>query len=189
MKKLLIAALCATASLASAAPVLYNVDPAHTFPSFEADHMGISYWRGKFNKNKGKVMLDKAAGTGTVDIEIDTGSVDFGLDALNKVAKGKELFEVAKYGKAHYKGTLAGWTNGAPTKVEGELTLHGVTKPLTLDITRFKCIAHPLFKRDYCGADASVTFKRDEFGMDAGKDYGFNMDVNLRIQVEALAAQ
>ena len=80
----LISLLAASMGAASAAPVSYKIDPAHTFPSFEADHMGISVWRGKFNTNSGTVILDKAAQTGTVDITIDTASVDFGLDALNK---------------------------------------------------------------------------------------------------------
>ena len=68
----------------------------------------------------------------------------------------------------------------------GELTLHGVTRPLDLTIDRFKCIPHPLHKRELCGADALGTFRRDEFGIDAGKDYGFDMNVTLRIQVEAV---
>jgi polyisoprenoid-binding protein YceI len=79
--------------------------------------------------------------------------------------------------------------NGVPTRVDGELNFHGVTKPVTLKLDRFKCIPHPMLKRDYCGADALVTIKRDEFGLAAGKDYGFSMDVALRIQVEAIAAQ
>jgi polyisoprenoid-binding protein YceI len=188
-KSLFIAALCASAGVATAAPVTYEIDPAHTYPSFEADHMGISFWRGKFNKSKGKVVLDKEAGAGTVDIEIDMDSADFGQDALNKHVKGKDFFDVKKFAKARYKGTLAGWANGAPTRVDGELTMHGVTKPVTLNVSLFKCIAHPMFKRDYCGADASATIDREAFGINAGKDYGFKMDVSLRIQVEALAAK
>ena len=96
------------------------------------------------------------------------------------------LFGVAKYPTAIYRGTLAGFANSAPTKVEGSLTLHGVTRPLELTIKSFKCVPHPLYKRELCGADAYATFKRDAFGITAGKDYGFNMDVVLRIQVEAL---
>jgi len=72
--------------------------------------------------------------------------------------------------------------------VVGRLTLHGITRPLTLKIDSFKCMPHPVFKREVCGADALATFKRDAFGMDAGKDYGFSMDVTLRIQVEAIQA-
>jgi polyisoprenoid-binding protein YceI len=187
-KALLISMLCAAFG-ATAAPVTYKIDPAHTFPSFEADHMGISVWRGKFNANAGTVVYDKAAASGTLDISIDTASVDFGHDALNTWAAGKEFFDSAKFGPARYKGKLAGFVNGVPTQVTGELTLHGVTRPVNLQLALFKCIPHPMLKRDLCGADAMGTIKRDEFGLDAGKDYGFKMDVALRIQVEAVAAE
>lgn len=177
--------LAAAASHAGAAT--YVIDPAHTYPSFEADHFGgLSTWRGKFDRSSGKITLDKAAGTGSVDITVDAASVDFGLDAMNEKARSNELFDVSKYPTATYRGQLAGFANGAPTKVEGQLTLHGVTRPLELSIKSFKCVPHPLYKRELCGADAYATFKRDEFGIAAGKDYGFGMDVVLRIQVEAL---
>ncbi|WP_046972452.1 YceI family protein [Dyella japonica] len=182
------ALLClSVAGAAQAAAATYEIDPAHTYPSFEADHMGgISTWRGKFDRTSGKVTLDKAAGSGSVDITVDVASVDFGLNQLNDAARGNELFDVGKYPTATYRGKLAGFVNGAPTKVEGSLTLHGVTRPLELSIKSFKCMPHPMYKRELCGADAYATFKRDDFGLDSGKSYGFSMDVVLRIQVEAL---
>lgn len=175
--------------LAAAAPVAYQIDPGHTFPSFEADHMGISVWRGKLNKTTGRVMLDKAAGAGTLTVAIDLASIDFGHAALNKWARGREFFDVRKHRVATYQGRLEGFADGAPSQAVGELTLHGVTRPVVLKIASFKCIPHPLFKRELCGADALATFDRSEFGLDAGKDYGFRMDVSLRIQVEALQAE
>lgn len=181
-------ALVALASAASlAAPVNYEIDPSHTFPSFEADHMGISVWRGKMNKSSGSVVYDKATGAGSVDIAIDPASIDFGQDALNDWGRGEHFFDVAKFPKASFKGRFDGFANGAPTRLVGELTLHGVTRPMTLAINKLKCIPHPMLKRELCGADAAGSFKRDEFGLDAGKDYGFKMDVDLRIQVEAIA--
>lgn len=176
-------------TIAVAAPVHYNIDPDHTYPSFEADHMGISVWRGKFNKTTGKAMVDKAAGVGTVDVVIDPASIDFGHDVLNGWARGADFFDTAKFPEARYSGKLTGFANGAPTRVEGQFTLHGVTKPLNMDIRLFKCVPHPLLKRELCGADVMGSFKRDEFGLAAGKDYGFKMDVPLRIQVEAIAVQ
>jgi polyisoprenoid-binding protein YceI len=106
---------------------------------------------------------------------------------LNKSAQGDELFESDKYPTATYQGKFTHFANGAPTEVVGQLTLHGVTRPLTLKINSFKCMPHPMLKREVCGADALATFKRDAFGMAAGKDYGFSMDVTLRIQIEAIA--
>ncbi|GAA5080538.1 YceI family protein [Lysobacter panacisoli] len=189
LRSTLSAALAAACSVAAAAPAVYEIDPAHTFPSFEADHMGMSSWRGKFNGSSGEIALDKAAGKGSVKVVIDASSIDFGLDAMNDKARGDELFDTAKFPQATYTGTLADFRDGMPTKVRGQLTLHGVTRPLDLDIARFKCMPHPLNKRDWCGADASATFRRDEFGIDAGKDWGFDMNVTLRIQVEAVAKQ
>jgi polyisoprenoid-binding protein YceI len=181
-----IALLSATVFPAFAENAHYTIDPMHTYPSFEADHMGISVWRGKLDKTSGGVNLDKAAGTGDVDVVIDLSSIDFGLDALNTWAKGKDFFDVANHPTATYKGKLVDFVDGAPTRVVGTLTLHGVSRPVDLKIGLFKCIPHPIFKRELCGADASGTFDRSQFGLSAGKDYGFKMDVPLRIQVEAL---
>jgi polyisoprenoid-binding protein YceI len=173
-------------SLSVAAPAQYTIDPQHTYPSFEASHMGISVWRGKFDKTRGTATFDEAAGRGAVDILVDLKSVDFGLESLNEFMVGPEFFDVTNFPNSHYHGTLAGFANGVPTRIDGALTLHGVTKPLTLTVKSFKCIPHPMLKRQLCGADAIATFQRDEFGLDAGKSYGFSMEVTLRIQVEAL---
>lgn len=189
--KHLIAALLAlpTAGVI-AAPTTYQIEPTHTYPSFEADHMGgLSVWRGKFNKTSGSVTFDKAAKQGAVDITVDIDSIDYGFDLMNTKAKSEELFDAAKYPTATYKGKLAGFKKGVPTKVMGDLTLRGITKPVQLNILSFKCMPHPMVKREVCGADAIARFKRDDFGMAAGKDWGFKMDVTLRIQVEALAAE
>lgn len=187
---LALVALLAANGLAAAATVNYEIDPEHTYPSFEADHMaGLSVWRGKFNRSSGKVALDKTAGTGSVDVVIDVASIDFGHDVLNEHAWGAELFDVAKYPQATYSGRLEGFVDGKPTRVAGELTLHGVTRPVELKLNSFKCMPHPMLKREVCGADALATIQRDEFGMPAGKDYGFSMAVTLRIQVEAIAEE
>jgi polyisoprenoid-binding protein YceI len=151
--------------------------------------MSISVWRGKMNKSSGTVVYDKATGAGMVDIAIDPASIDFGQDQLNAWARGKDLFDVKKHPKAAYKGRFDGIANGVPTQLVGELSLHGVTRPVTLKINLLKCVPHPIFKRELCGADASGSFNRDEFGLPIGKEYGFKMNVDLRIQVEALAAQ
>ena len=188
IKVLLVALTIAASGTAAAASGVYKIDPDHTFPSFEADHLGgLSVWRGKFNKTSGTITLDKVGGKGNVDVTVDMDSADFGHEKLNEVAKGKELFETNTYPRATYKGKLGGFVGGKPTRVDGELNLHGVSRPLVLKINSFKCMPHPMFKREVCGADALGSFKRDAFGMAAGKDYGFRMDVTLRIQVEALA--
>jgi polyisoprenoid-binding protein YceI len=180
--------LAAFASSALAAPVTYDVDPEHTFPSFAADHFGgMSVWRGKFNSTKGTVVVDKTAGTGTVDVTIDTSSIDTGNDKLNTDLKSANFFDVSKSTSATYKGKLIKFKDGAPTEVQGELTVHGVTKPVTLKINSFKCMTHPMKKKEFCGADASATINREDFGMGWGKSFGFAMEVKLAIQIEAYA--
>jgi polyisoprenoid-binding protein YceI len=177
------ALLAATSALA--APVTYDIDPTHTYPSFEADHMGLSSWRGKLNKSAGTVVYDKTAGSGAVDVLMDVASIDFGLDAMNAWARGKDFFNVEKNPSATFKGRF----DRVPGPLVGELTLNGKTRPLTLTVHHIKCIPHPLHKRELCGADASGSFNRDDFGLAAGKDWGFKMEVNLRIQVEAVARE
>ncbi len=182
---LLMAALLA-ASGAAAAPAHYRIDPMHTFPSFEGDHLGgVSVWRGKLTRTSGNVVLDRAAGTGSVDVVIDADSIDFGLAEMNTHATSAEFLDAAQFPKITYKGSLEAFVDGRPTRLAGELTMHGVTRPLNLTILSFKCMPHPMTKQELCGADALGTFKRDEFGLSVGKDWGFNMDVTLRVQVEA----
>jgi polyisoprenoid-binding protein YceI len=181
------AVLTLIAGSALAAPVTYDVDPGHTYPSFAADHMGgLSVWRGKFDKSSGTIVLDKDKSTGTVDITVDTTSIDFGHEKLNEHAKSPDLFDVAKFPTATFKGKLVNFKNGAPTEVQGEFTLHGVTKPLTLKINQFLCKPNPMTKKEVCGADASATFNRKDYGLGYGDAYGFKMDVQLAIQVEAV---
>jgi polyisoprenoid-binding protein YceI len=171
---------------ASAEEARYTLDPTHTYPSFEADHFGVSKWRGKMNRSSGTVTLDRAAHSGTVNVTIDLSSIDFGLDALNTWAVGPEFFNTAQFPQATYVGRFTQFKQGVPTHVDGQLTLHGVTRPVALTINSFACKPHPMLKREWCGADAFGTFQRDQFGLGAGKDYGFKMEVTLRIQVEGV---
>ena len=179
--------LAILAGTAMAAPVTYKIDPAHTYPSFEADHMGgLSVWRGKFDTSSGTVVIDKEKSTGTVDITVDATSIDFGHAKLNEHAKTPDMFDAAKFPTATYKGTLAGFKDGAPTEVKGELTLHGVTKPVTLKIDKFLCKPNPMTKKEVCGADATAMINRGDFGISYGGNFGFNMETKLAIQVEAI---
>ncbi len=184
---LLLLVLAATS--ATAASTVYTVDPDHTHPSFEVDHFGgLSTWRGTFKKTSGTVRIDTAAKTGAVDIVIDTSTVDFAHDKLNEHVSGPEMLDVAKYPTAEYKGKFVEFADGAPKTIAGDLTLHGITKPVTLTINSFKCIEHPMLKKQVCGADASGTFSRADFGVNYGQQYGFKQDVLLRIQVEGVKA-
>jgi polyisoprenoid-binding protein YceI len=172
---------------ATAASTTYSVDPDHTHPSFEVDHFGgLSTWRGTFKNSSGTVTLDTEAKTGTVDVVVDTATVDFAHDKLNEHVSSPEMLDVEKYPTAEYKGKFVEFANGAPKTISGDLTLHGVTKPVTLTINSFKCFEHPMLKKQVCGADASGNFNRADFGVNYGQQYGFKQDVLLRIQVEGV---
>ena len=190
-KQILVATLGALAAAASfsvmAEEVTYALDSSHTYPSFEADHFGgISTWRGKFDKSSGNVTIDRAAKKGTLDATIDMTSVSIGNDKLNGELKSAQFFDTEKFPTATYKGTSMKFKGDVPTEVMGELTLHGVTKPVTLHIQSFKCFTNPMMKKEVCGTESTATFDRADFGIDYGKAYGFSMKTVLHIQAEGV---
>jgi polyisoprenoid-binding protein YceI len=179
----------ALSASAFAAPVTYTLDPNHTYPSFEADHMGgLSVWRGKFNSTSGSVVYDKDAKAGSIDVSVDMTSIDFGNAKLDEHAKSAELFDAGKYPTAKYTGKFTKWNGATPTEAQGNLTLHGVTKPVTLMIDSFLCKPNPMTKKEVCGADATATFNRADFGVNFGDKFGFKQEVKLLIQVEGSPA-
>jgi polyisoprenoid-binding protein YceI len=190
MKRIVLASLAALGCAAVwAAPVTYVLDPKHTYPSFAADHMGgLSVWRGKFTETAGKVVLDKEAKSGTIDVTVNVDSIDFGNQKLDEHAKSPEIFDAAKFPTATYTGKFTQWNGNAPTEAQGTFTLHGVTKPLTLKIDSFLCKPNPMTKKEVCGANATATFNRNDYGVDFGDKYGFQMWVKLDIQVEGSPA-
>jgi len=175
----------ALSASAFAAPVTYKLDPNHTYPSFEADHMGgLSVWRGKFNSTSGSVVYDKDAKAGSIDVSVDMTSIDFGNAKLDEHAKSAELFDAAKYPTAKYSGKFTKWNGATPTEAQGTLTMHGVTKPVTLMIDSFQCKPNPMTKKEVCGADATANLNRADFGVNFGDKFGFKQEVKLLIQVE-----
>jgi len=184
----LIALLLAASTGAAIAADTYNIDPSHTYPSFEADHMGLSVWRGKFDKSSGTITLDRAAKSGSLDITIDASSIDFGMPKLNEHAKTADMFNVEKFPTMSYKSKSFKFNGEQLVEVDGELTMLGVTKPVKLMVDKFKCIMNPRLKREVCGADATAEFKRSDFGLNFGLP-AFSPEVKLAIQVEAIKTE
>jgi polyisoprenoid-binding protein YceI len=174
-----------TASAAFAAPETYVVDGSHTYPRFSYSHLGFSTQLSRFNTTTGKVVFDKAAKTGSVDIEIDAKSVDTGSILFNQHIQGEDFLDTAKYPKAIFKSTNVVFEGDKPAKIEGNLTIKGVTKPVTLTVTSFQAMPHPMQKKDAIGANAYTTIKRSEFN--AGK-YAPNVgdEVRIDIAIEAI---
>lgn len=186
MHRLAIASLMAgtLATLPAVASESFVLDPDHTFPSFEVMHLGYSIQRGRFNKTTGRITLDKAARKGTVDITIDAASVDTGLDKLEKHLRAEDFFDVAQHPTITFKGDQFAFDGDKVKSVSGNLTLRGVTRPVTLTATHFNCANHPMAKKMACGGDFTATVKRSDFGMKYALPAVAD-DVTLRIQVEA----
>ena len=175
----------AVAAPALAAPETFMVDGTHTFPRFSYSHFGFSTQLSRFDKTSGKVVLDKAAKTAVVDIVIDTKSVNTGYTTFNEHIQGEDFLDTTKFPTATFKSTKVIFEGDKPAKIEGNLTLKGVTKPVTLTVTDFKAMPHPMLKKDAIGANAFTVIKRSEFN--AGK-YAPNVgdDVRIDIAIEAI---
>jgi polyisoprenoid-binding protein YceI len=175
----------AVAAALPAAGASYTVDKDHTYPSFEFSHMGISVWRGKFTRTSGKVNLDRAARTGDVNIVMQTESIDFGHKGMNEAAVRSEWLNTEQYPTMVYQGKLR-FEGDTPVGVDGNLTLLGVSRPVSLKLNSFKCMQHPFYKREVCGADAEGALDRADFGLKQYSEGGLGR-IFMRIQVEALA--
>ena len=181
-KYLLTALLISLSSIASALD--YMIDPSHTYASFEIDHLGFSTQRGQFNRSAGSVQFDREIQSGTIDITIDAASLDTGFDLRDDILRGESWFNVAAFPHILFRSQGFIFDQEKPVAVEGMLTLLGETKPMRLEITRFKCGFNLANRKQSCGADAFGTLKRSDFGLQNSIPF-IGDEVRLRIQVEA----
>ena len=170
---------------ALAAPETYVVDGTHTFPRFSYNHLGYSTQLSRFNKTTGKIVLDKEARTGEVDIVIDTKSVDTGYGTFDEHIQGEDFLDTAKYPTATFKSNRVVFEGDRPVAIHGLLTFKGVTQPVTLTVTSFQAMPNPLLKKDAIGANAYTVVKRSEFNADKYVPYVSN-EVRVDIAVEAI---
>lgn len=176
MSKAVIGALAIALPLAvSAAPESYTIDPTHTFLYWEVEHLGVSMQRGRFDRTGGKFTLDRAAKTGGVDLTVETASLSSGDNAkgsrprtLDDHLRTADFFNVAEFPRMSFKSTAVKFAGDNPVEISGQLTLLGVTKPLTLKVERWVCKDNPMNKRPMCGGNASGTLKRTDWGMKYG---------------------
>ena len=186
MKKIVALLIAAGVSMAAvAAPETYVLDAAHTAPRFEYSHFGYSNQVSRFDKTEGKIVIDKAAKTGSVDVTIDAKSVNTGFPLFNNHIQGADFLDTAKFPTITYKSTKVNFSGDKPASVDGNLTIKGVTKPVTLTVTSFHCMPHPMLKKDACGANAVAKILRSDFN--AGK-YAPHVgdEVTLTFAVEAV---
>ena len=179
-------ALSTLAAAASAAPQTYAIDSSHTFPRFSYSHFGYSTQLSSFGKTTGKVVLDAEAKTASVEIVIDTKSVNTNFVDFNEHIQGEDFLDTAKYPTATFKSTKVVFAGDKPQSIEGLLTIKGVTKPVTLTVTSFQAMPHPMLKKPAIGANAFTVIKRSEFN--AGKYAPYVGDeVRIDIAIEAIA--
>ncbi len=180
-----LAIFAAVSTSALAAPETYSVEGTHTFPSFSYSHMGLSTQISKFTKTSGTIVLDAAAKTGSVDVTIDMTSVETGVPVFNGHIQGDGFLDTAKFPTATFKSTKVVFEGDKPSAIEGNLTIKGVTKPVTLKVSNFVAKEHPMMKKAALGADASTVIKRTEFN--AGKYApAVGDDVTITISLEAI---
>lgn len=189
MNKLAIVAaaalLSAFSASAFAAPETFNVEPTHTYPRFEYSHFGYSNQQQRFDKTSGKIVLDRTAQTGSVDVTIDATSVNTGYALFNQHIQAEDYFDTAKFPTITFKSTKVKFEGGKPVAVDGNLTIKGVTRPVTLTVASFHSMPHPMLKKDAIGANATTKVKRSDFNM--GKNVPYVSDeVSLTIAVEAI---
>ncbi|MEP6943968.1 MAG: YceI family protein [Betaproteobacteria bacterium] len=171
---------------AVAADETYVLDTAHSQPSFEVSHMGFSIQHGVFTKGAvGKVTLDRAARKGTIDVSIDTSSVRSLTERLDAQMKGEDFLNIAKYPTMTFKSSNLTFDGDKVVAAEGELTLLGVTKPVTVKVANFICGEHPFNKKPLCGAEVTANIKRSEWGMKYGIPKAVSDEVKITIPVEA----
>ncbi len=180
---LILAAVAAAPALA--APETYVVDSSHSFPNFSYNHLGYSIQMSRFDKATGTVTLDKAAKTAAVDIVIDAKSVSTGSATFNEHIQGEDFLDTAKHPTAAFKSTKVVFEGDKPVSIDGNLTLKGVTRPVTLKVTSFHAMPHPMAKKDAIGANATTKVKRTDFNM--GKNVPYVGDeVTIDIALEAI---
>lgn len=191
MSRLAIATLAGLAALpALAAEDVYMIEPVHSQPQWQARHIGFSNQHGSFQKMTGKVALDRAAKKGSVDLTIDATSIRTFDGRLDQIVKGERFFNVDKFPTITFKSTSVAFDGDNVVGVDGDLTMVGVTRPVSFRVTDFRCGEQTFNKKPMCGAEATATIKRSEWGMTDGlKINNPADDIKLTIPVEGYLQQ
>jgi polyisoprenoid-binding protein YceI len=176
------AAQCAKVS---AAPTAYTIDPAYTIVSFEVKRMGFSHRSGEFRSVAGTVALDAATGSGSLEIAVDTRSIRAGSETEEKFLRGPSVLDVEQHTEIAYKAEHVVFADGKPERIDGVLTLRGVTRPVSLIVTGYRCSAQAA-PGPKCVLDATAVFKRSEFGMTS---YLAIISDDVKLSIHGVAGQ
>lgn len=185
MRKILLTGIMFALPFTSISAANYTIDPTHTYPHFKISHLGFSTLQGRFDKTTGTLMMDQAAKKGSVEITIDAASVSTAFIKRDDHLRSGDFLNAAEFPEITYKSTGVTFTGASTAKVDGNLTIMGVSKPVTLDVTRINCGTHPFSKKEVCGFDASTSIKRSDFGVKYGLP-GVGDDMQITLEVEAI---
>lgn len=168
LKYLAIAGLFGAALSAQAAPVTYKLDPGHTMVLFSWNHFGYSNPTANLGLGEGSLVFDEQhPAQSSVVVTLPLANLDTHVPALDKHLKEADFFDADKYPTVTFKSTSVQSLGGHKFKVAGNLTVHGVTKPVVLSATLNKVGPHPMTKAQAIGFDATASIKRSDFGMGA----------------------
>jgi polyisoprenoid-binding protein YceI len=189
-KRLALALALAAPLMAAAAPENYTLDPTHTYPNFTVEHWGLSVMYGRFDRTTGKFSFDRAAKSGSTELTIDAASLTTGDNVKGNRPQSRDdhlrsgdFFNVKEFPTLTFKSTKVNFSGELPSSVEGNFTMLGVTKPVTLTFERFKCGTNPFSKKDRCGGNAVGKIKRSDFGMKYGIP-SVSDEIGLNIEFE-----
>lgn len=172
-------------AMATAAPQDFVIDPAHTYVTFEVSHLGISTQRGRLGNAAGTATLDAVKGVGQLAITLDARALSTGSELMEKLLRGSSWFAAEQYPVISFSTSQITFAAGQPQRMDGMLTLRGVTRPITLNVTHYACTRLPFGVRLTCGLDAQAVLKRSEFGMDSLLAF-VGDEIKLLIQAEAV---
>jgi polyisoprenoid-binding protein YceI len=188
--RLAVAVLASLPAFAVAATETYTLDPVHSQPQWQATHIGFSSQHGNFNKATGKVALDRDAKKGMIDVAIDATSIRTYDPRLDAIVKGEQFFNVEKYPTITFKSDDVRFDGDRVVAANGELTMLGITKPVMLTVNGFTCGPNTFNKKPMCGAEATATIKRSDWGMTKGLNIGNPGDeIKLTLPIEAYLDQ
>ncbi|MBU1213847.1 MAG: YceI family protein [Gammaproteobacteria bacterium] len=173
------------ATTAYAAPETYMIEPTHSMPRFEYSHFGYSVQLSRFDKISGSITLDRAKHKGSVDVTIDATSVNTGSALFNQHIQAADFFDTEMFPTITYKSNKVKFDGDKVMSVEGDLTIKGITKPVTLTVNSFLCMPHPMVKKEACGVTATAKVKRSDFDMAKNVPY-VGDEVTLTLPVEAI---
>lgn len=185
----------ALVSTVSSQAATYHLDSTHSNVRFAIDHFNTSINTGGFYNLTGQLEYDKAAKTGYIALTIPLNSLNTGNKAFDITLKSADFFDIEKFPLAHFESTQWHFStdkassvkdSASVSQVDGMLTLHGKTNPITLTATKFNCYFNPILKKSVCGGDFTTTIDRTKWGISKYTLLGMTEKVELNIQIEAV---